>query len=252
MKKFPLLIQIQWHAALEIVLIESTACLNVGNIISTSELWFEDQSQITYAPRIKNCERSGTQYKIQLHYDPKEHPNLFEIIDTWGNSLIAFDVENVKHKPVAEWRNEPKDTRYDGPATKVKVIRPGTDEFLGYAAALRKIRRQDLFKRQLLTIERKCALSGECEQSVLDAAHIKDVRSNGSFSSDNGFLLRTDVHRLFDRGLLIIDPESGKASLSDSVPKSSPYWGQVEGWHLDKTTLGRVKDSLITRYKNGG
>jgi predicted restriction endonuclease len=122
---------------------------------------------------------------------------------------------------------------------------------LGYSAVLRKVRRQEVFKRQLLSIERECALSGESEQSVLDAAHIKEVKRNGGFSPDNGFLLRADVHRLFDKGLLVIDPESGKASLTKDVPEDSPYQQQVDGWQLRSSTLGRVRASLLVRYKNG-
>lgn len=41
---------------------------------------------------------------------------------------------------------------------------------------------------------------------MLDAAHIKPVSEGGTHRVDNGLLLRSDVHTLFDRGYVGIDP----------------------------------------------
>jgi putative restriction endonuclease len=42
---------------------------------------------------------------------------------------------------------------------------------------------------------------------VLQAAHIRPVASGGEHRLDNGLLLRSDVHTLFDRGYLGVDPQ---------------------------------------------
>jgi putative restriction endonuclease len=52
--------------------------------------------------------------------------------------------------------------------------------------------------------DRKCAISGEKTLPVLDAAHIKPFDQAGPHSISNGLLLRTDIHRLFDKGYLTI------------------------------------------------
>jgi putative restriction endonuclease len=52
--------------------------------------------------------------------------------------------------------------------------------------------------------ERKCAISGERTLPVLDAAHIKPYDKSGPHSISNGILLRTDLHKLFDKGYLTI------------------------------------------------
>jgi putative restriction endonuclease len=52
--------------------------------------------------------------------------------------------------------------------------------------------------------DRKCAISGEKTLPVLDAAHIKPYDQEGPHSISNGLLLRTDLHKLFDRGYLTI------------------------------------------------
>src|SRR4030042_5982491 len=54
------------------------------------------------------------------------------------------------------------------------------------------------------TYERKCAISGEKTLPVLDAAHIKPYDQSGPHSISNGLLLRTDLHKLFDKGYLTI------------------------------------------------
>ncbi|MGB5850185.1 MAG: HNH endonuclease, partial [Ignavibacteriaceae bacterium] len=55
---------------------------------------------------------------------------------------------------------------------------------------------------------RKCAISGEKALPVLQAAHIKPFNEQGPNSVNNGLLLRSDLHILFDRGYLTATPEN--------------------------------------------
>lgn len=48
--------------------------------------------------------------------------------------------------------------------------------------------------------DRRCAVTGEKTLPILDAAHIHPFAEGGSHELDNGLLLRTDIHRLFDLG----------------------------------------------------
>lgn len=50
------------------------------------------------------------------------------------------------------------------------------------------------------TYERRCAVTGEKALPVLQAAHIRPVSEGGAHRLDNGLLLRSDVHTLFDLG----------------------------------------------------
>lgn len=54
---------------------------------------------------------------------------------------------------------------------------------------------------------RNCAISGEKALPVLQAAHIKPFNEQGPNSVNNGLLLRSDLHILFDRGYLTVTPE---------------------------------------------
>jgi HNH endonuclease len=54
---------------------------------------------------------------------------------------------------------------------------------------------------------RRCAITGETTLPVLEAAHIKPFAEEGPHRIDNGLLLRSDFHKLFDTGLVTIEPD---------------------------------------------
>jgi putative restriction endonuclease len=55
--------------------------------------------------------------------------------------------------------------------------------------------------------ERRCAVTGEKTLPVLEAAHIKPYAENGPHRVNNGILLRSDLHKLFDLGYLTVTPD---------------------------------------------
>jgi len=55
--------------------------------------------------------------------------------------------------------------------------------------------------------ERRCAVTGEKALPALDAAHIKPVSEEGRHRIDNGLLLRSDIHKLFDAGYVTVAPD---------------------------------------------
>lgn len=52
---------------------------------------------------------------------------------------------------------------------------------------------------------RRCSITGERTLPVLDAAHIRPYAVNGPHIIQNGLLLRTDLHTLFDKGYITVD-----------------------------------------------
>jgi putative restriction endonuclease len=53
-----------------------------------------------------------------------------------------------------------------------------------------------------------CAVTGEHSLPVLEAAHIKPYAKGGEHDLVNGLSLRTDIHRLFDKGYVTVDERS--------------------------------------------
>lgn len=54
---------------------------------------------------------------------------------------------------------------------------------------------------------RHCALTGESTVPVLEAAHIRPFAGDGDHRISNGLLLRSDFHKLFDVGLVTVEPD---------------------------------------------
>jgi putative restriction endonuclease len=75
--------------------------------------------------------------------------------------------------------------------------------------ALRPVRiGQNAFKALVQeAYSRRCAVTGDKIVPVLQAAHIRPVTAEGLNRVDNGLLLRSDVHTLFDAGYLGVHPQ---------------------------------------------
>jgi putative restriction endonuclease len=54
---------------------------------------------------------------------------------------------------------------------------------------------------------RACAVTGEHSLPALEAAHIRPYGQEGTHTVSNGILLRSDVHRLFDKGYVTFDAD---------------------------------------------
>jgi len=54
---------------------------------------------------------------------------------------------------------------------------------------------------------RACAVSSEHSLPALEAAHIRPYKEGGEHRIGNGILLRSDIHRLFDKGYMTITPD---------------------------------------------
>lgn len=83
---------------------------------------------------------------------------------------------------------------------------------------------QGPFRQALLRESEACAFTGTLVKEVLEVAHIMPYRSKHTNDPGNGLLLRADVHTLFDRGLVRIDPKNGQlqidAALDGSIYKN--------------------------------
>lgn len=119
------------------------------------------------------------------------------------------------------------------------------------------------FRQLILAKYPACVITGEKEPTVLEAAHIVEVRHGGQEVEDNGITLRADLHKLFDAHKLRLT-EAGKfeidtdlnANLSgyqELVAKASPLATERLTGHLDhikkrnkpKTPVGQAQ--LSTR-----
>ena len=97
----------------------------------------------------------------------------------------------------------------------------------------RRVRRgQPAFRAKLLdAYEGRCAIFRMgAPPEVLEAAHILPHAETGLNELDNGLLLRSDLHSLFDAGTLQIDPSSMTVSISEDIRDTA--YGEYDGKKL--------------------
>jgi hypothetical protein len=103
-------------------------------------------------------------------------------------------------------------------------------------------RGQPEFRRKLIeAYEGRCAVTGCAERATLDAAHISPYRGKESNHVANGLLLRSDIHNLFDLGLLAIDPDTLTVIISPVV--SEPQYTALGGTLLAEPRLEAARPS---------
>jgi hypothetical protein len=82
--------------------------------------------------------------------------------------------------------------------------------------------KQTLFKRRLLTVEKKCRMTGIVDLRFLRASHIKPwskcVEGGERVDGSNGLLLSPHADFLFDRGWITFE-DDGSLVRSDQLPK---------------------------------
>jgi len=99
---------------------------------------------------------------------------------------------------------------------------------------------------------RRCAVTGEKTLPVLEAAHIKPYAVGGQHVLSNGLLLRSDLHTLFDRGYLGIDPRDRRVMVSSRIREefeNGKHYYALAGTPLaTPTNLNAVPDGGFLRY----
>lgn len=95
---------------------------------------------------------------------------------------------------------------------------PRTEDDPEYRRAIKVRLGQPKFRNALLAAYKsRCAVSGCDVIQLLEAAHVRPYSNYGEYSIKNGILLRSDLHTLFDRGLLKISPKTRKVVLHRSI-----------------------------------
>lgn len=90
-----------------------------------------------------------------------------------------------------------------------------------------KRERQQRFRAELqMAYAGRCAVTGVGVADVLQAAHILNYSGPTSQTASNGILLRADVHLLFDRYLLTVDPQCMQVRLAPSLISS--HYGRFD------------------------
>jgi putative restriction endonuclease len=112
-----------------------------------------------------------------------------------GNPTVDLFVRNLAYTTKTLLGDSPTIRAIDGPVFgEPRSVRPRLGQG-GFKTLVRE------------AYERRCAITGHKIVPTLQAAHIVPVSKNGENRVDNGILLRSDVHTMFDQGYLGVAPD---------------------------------------------
>lgn len=95
--------------------------------------------------------------------------------------------------------------------------------------------------------DRRCAITGERTLPVLEAAHIKPYSSGGPHRPENGLLLRSDLHTLFDQGYLTVEADELRVMVSSRIREEFENGRDYYHWHGRAIRVPRESNCLPSR-----
>ena len=153
---------------------------------------------------------------------------------------------------------------FDEPDTLSRVTKSTVSEFELVSETTEKLRKsrtgierkgQGIFRAKLtFAYSNKCCITGETTPELIEAAHIQPYIDENSNHVKNGLLLRIDIHKLFDNGLMYID-EDFKIHISPQV--KSDYYQNLDGSQIElpkNENFFPSKEALKSRefeFRNG-
>jgi len=149
----------------------------IGCVLLEQPFFFEKSDWIPAPPDWRPAIQQGKQYALD------EAPGK----DLWESVQIKL---STKGKPWLQPQRTEEGPRYGAPVTVKQRLGQGSFRILVTDA-----------------YHRACAITEEHSLPALEAAHIKPFNESGPHAINNGLLLRSDFHRLFDRGYITVTPE---------------------------------------------
>ena len=154
----------------------------------------------------KHGVRKAVVYEL---YDPAKHGVWELYLDPSGKTKVREVSGNIVERTLRAARLDAEEGKTFDPES----IEDARRRVFG-AIVLRE--GQSRFREALmLAYSGKCAITGCALRQVLDAAHIHPFRGKETNRVSNALLLRTDIHTLFDLGLIRVNHETLQVLTSD-------------------------------------
>lgn len=117
----------------------------------------------------------------------------------------------------------------------------------GHLDAIVRVRRgQQKFRESLLgRYGSTCAVTGQQPEDVLDAAHLYSYADRAVHDPGGGLLLRSDVHRMFDRLLLTFDPRTWTSRVAPALLDEYPGLRVLDAQPMAVTEVVRPDATLL-------
>lgn len=184
-------------------------------------------------------------------------------VDLSGSGLTAQDLFSAQDSPRSQQSIRPASWTRIVDLLSAQNVDPGLGRLVsslssfskdfgpdgGFTRTTARVRLgQPAFRRQLLEkFGPKCAFTGSQPEAVLEAAHLYSYAQVGVHHDQGGLLIRRDLHVLFDRGNLAVDPEAMRVDLDSEVRDFETY-AALHGTELRVTPSAEMAEWLHTHW----
>lgn len=232
---------IYWSESQEIVEFDCNQFESIESVQSSKELWDSgDSYEYHISPRIIGTTDEGIE--VEIHYKKSINSHIPPTEISWGVSKLKLNHNSYSGK--ASWTDDDEPSQ-NGTCHWVRLDSPLKSTKRRKITTTKLQRDQSKFRKLLLKYDNKCVISGEELGLVLEAAHIIPVSEGGPDIPSNGFMLRSDIHKLYDANIFKITPD-GEIIVDASIC-SSDYVQLLHNKQLSYTTLSRVKNALVEK-----
>ena len=123
----------------------------------------------------------------------------------WSKNIVTGKRYNVSSAGgAALWAEVRTRLAAEQPASFVNVVGDAPARY-GAPQLIRPRLGQGAFRAEVTNAySRRCAITGERTLPALEASHIRPYAKRGPHQTNNGILLRSDLHNLFDLGYLTV------------------------------------------------
>jgi putative restriction endonuclease len=127
----------------------------------------------------------------------------------WAPNIVQGRTYNLEISPGREmWDQVSPLLKKEQPDSDIPLIAQPENLMYGDPILIAPRLGQGAFRVMVTDLyERRCAVTREKSLPVLEAAHIRPVAESGTHKIGNGLLIRSDIHRLFDRGYVTVTPD---------------------------------------------
>lgn len=248
-------LQIRYLLVDELIIVPSnvTSTKGIMNFYEKCDFpayWFVNEKEYSLKyhvkwKRIKN--------KVLVHYVKDDNSNIcefckkkFDFDIQWGTEEYVFGNDNQVMEVIWKPYDEKKEYSSERNPRTIGFNYGLINDRRGRRTVEQLKRDQAIFRQRLLDIDNCCAVSEVDIKEAIQAAHIIAVKNGGREEIKNGILLRSDLHSLFDAGIMKI---SNEGIVSFNFDKSSCFKGYEAfvGRRIPEMVLNRVREQLKRR-----
>lgn len=231
-------LRIEWFQCVEYVPINTLDIANCPNTIDTYWAWSDGSGVDLARAKSDVIHMDKGLFVLSLDFSKQNNQHIAENPSRWGTATIHIDINRDSGK--ATWKGK-FTSEWNG----------DTEWFKIESGLLKPIRRkrvsivernQQRLRQALLAIDKVCALTGEANCDVLEAAHLIPSSAGGAEVLENAILLRADIHRLLDRKQIRIDANGIAAS---HFERTNTYADLNLAEHLPEKVITRVQKALM-------